>query len=1195
MNAPLDHPLAQVELDDKYVLEQGRVFLTGTQALVRLPMLQRRRDVAAGLNTAGYISGYRGSPLGAYDQALGRARKFLEQHHIRFQPGVNEDLAATALWGSQQLNLFPGARYDGVFGIWYGKGPGVDRSGDVFRHANGSGTSRHGGVLALAGDDPGAKSSTQAAQSDFIFKAVGIPVLAPASVQEYLDLGVHGFAMSRYSGCWVAMKCVTDIVESAASVDVATDRVQVVLPADFEMPADGLNGRWPEFTGFVEQEKRLYHRKLYAALAYARANRLNHEVWSSREGRLGIVAVGKAYDDVRQALDDLAIDERLAREIGLRLFKVSMPWPLEPTLIADFCKGLREVLVVEEKRQLVEYQLKEQLYNLPDSQRPRIVGKFDQHGEWEVPQARMLLPASGELSPSIVAKAIADRLRPFHTSAAIDTRLAAIDADEQALVHPPIRSARLPYFCAGCPHNTSTRVPEGSRALAGIGCHYMAQWMDRSTATFSHMGGEGVAWLGQAPFTDTPHVFANLGDGTYFHSGIMAIRAAVSARAPMTYKILYNDAVAMTGGQRIDGPLTVPQLTRQVAAEGVERIVVVTDQPEKYGPAAGFAPGVTVEHRDELDRVQRELRGYAATSVLIYDQTCAAEKRRRRKRGTFPDPAVRVFINEAVCEGCGDCSVASNCVAVEPLETAFGRKRRINQSSCNKDYSCVKGFCPSFVTVERAQLRKGSALETQGAGRKAAADPDPPPAPDIPQADTPYGILVTGIGGTGVVTIGQILGMAAHLEHKGVTVLDVAGLAQKNGAVMSFVRIAREPALLHAPRIATGGATAIIGCDAVTTLGAEAVSKMRQGVTRAAVNCSQIPTAEFTQNPDWRYPQAEIEAQLAQHLGVDGFSMVDAQRLASALLGDAIAANMFMLGYAWQKGLVPLSDSAIERAIELNEVSVELNKRAFLWGRLAAHDLRSVEAAAAPATSNAQGGSATDSPLPLDPSASPDPRASLEQLIAHRVAHLTAYQDKAYADRYAALVERVRSLEKTRTGGTLLTAAVARYYAKLLAYKDEYEVARMHSDPAFRARLNAVFADGYRLRFHLAPPVLNKRDPVSGVPRKSTFGPWMMPVFRLLARCRGLRGSWLDPFARLPERRMERDLIRQYETTVEELLSRLSAENSALAVEIASIPEEIRGFGHVKERHLTAAKAKEAELLGRLREPSADARAVHAL
>jgi indolepyruvate ferredoxin oxidoreductase len=1170
MNAPVSaKALANVSLDDKYTLERGRVYLTGTQALIRLPMLQRERDLAAGLNTACYISGYRGSPLGGYDQSLYRAKAHLEKHHIKFQPGVNEDLAATAIWGTQQLNLFEGAKYDGVFGIWYGKGPGVDRCGDVFRHGNAAGSSKYGGVLCLAGDDHGAKSSTQAAQSDFIFKAVGIPVLSPSNVQEYIDFGLHGFAMSRYSGCWVGFKCVTDVVEGSAAVEIDPDRIKIVIPTDFSIPPAGLNIRWPEFLGFIEQEQRLYHQKLFAVMAYARANGLDKTIWPTPKARLGIVTTGKAYNDVRQALDDLGIDEAEANKIGIRLFKVGMPWPLEPTRIAEFCKGLEEVVVIEEKRQLVEYQLKEQLYNLPDNARPRIVGKFDSHGEWDVPQSNMLLPTTGEFTAVMVARVIAERIGRFHTSDRVKARMAFMDAKEAALKRPGqvIPISRIPYFCSGCPHNSSTRVPDGSRALAGIGCHYMAQWMpDRNTATFSHMGGEGAAWCGQFPFSETKHVFANLGDGTYFHSGLLAIRFAVAAKAPITYKILFNDAVAMTGGQAHDGPLTPAMISRQVAAEGVEKIVVVTDYPENYKGVTDLAPGTPVFHRDELDRVQRELREYPSVSVLIYDQTCAAEKRRRRKRGTFPDPSQRIFINEAVCEGCGDCGEVSNCVSVEPLETEFGRKRTINQSSCNKDFSCVKGFCPSFVTVEGGKPRRGKAQSGTNNDFAALADPA------LPSTAEPYGVLVTGIGGTGVVTIGQLLGVAAHLEGKGVTVLDMAGLAQKNGAVLSHIRIADSPDQLHGARIGAGRADAVVGCDIVVACGPEALSKMMSGRTRIVANSANVPTAEFTHKPDWQFPLDRMQSTLAEAAGADSAWFVDATRLATALMGDSIATNLFMLGYAFQKGMIPISASAVLRAIELNAVAVEQNKNAFLWGRRAAVDPTRVERSATPATVV---------PISFAPS------RTLDETINRRIQFLTAYQDAKYANQYKTLVEKVRAVESTKTPGTTkLTEAVARYYFKLMAYKDEYEVARLYSTGEFKQKLDAAFEGDIKLKFHLAPPIFNKPDPITGIAKKSVYGPWMLSAFGLLAKLKFLRGTAFDVFGRSEERRTERALIDRYSANIAAVLERLDRDNHAIAVEIAAIPEMIRGFGHVKQRHLVAANKKEAELLARFGSPA---------
>ncbi|HUN69969.1 MAG TPA: indolepyruvate ferredoxin oxidoreductase family protein, partial [Burkholderiales bacterium] len=902
MNAPVDlAQLAKVSLDDKYTLDKGRVFLTGTQALIRLLLLQRERDLRAGVNTAGFISGYRGSPLGGLDQALWRAQKHLESHHVKFQPGVNEDLAATAIWGTQQVGMFPGAKYDGVYGMWYGKGPGVDRCGDVFKHANSAGTSKHGGVLVLAGDDHAAKSSTLAHQSEHILKACCIPVLNPANVQDYLDFGLHGYAMSRYSGCWIGFKCVTDVVESGSSVIVDPDRVQVRYPHDFALPPGGVNIRWPD--NFLEQEARLLDWKVYAALAYVRANGLDRIIWDSPNARFGIITTGKSFGDTMQALADLGIDERVARDIGLRVYKVAMTWPLEPQGARRFAQGLEEILVVEEKRQLIEYQIKEELYTWEEGKRaPRVVGKFDDNGEWSQsegqPAGTWLLPAHYEHNPAIVAKAIARRLSKLNLASALGSqfkeRLAFLEFKEKALAKPRVTSIRQPYFCSGCPHNTSTRVPEGSRATAGIGCHFMAVWMDRNTSTFTHMGAEGAPWIGQAPFTEEKHIFANLGDGTYFHSGLMAIRAAVAAKVTMTYKILYNDAVAMTGGQHHDGPLDPAMISRQIAAEGVKPIVIVTDEPEKYPAGTNWAPGVTVRHRDELDAVQRELREQPGVSALIYDQTCASEKRRRRKRNAFPDPAKRAVINEMVCEGCGDCSTKSNCLSVEPLETEFGRKRTINQSTCNKDYSCVKGFCPSFVTVEGGQLKKGRS--TNPAGAKVADDFPALPEASLPGLQAPFGVLVTGIGGTGVITIGQILGMAAHLEGKGISVLDMSGLAQKYGAVMSHVKIAADAAGVHVARLGTGDARLVIGCDLVVTASSDALDKMNAQATRALVNGTTTPTAEFVRNPNWQLPGSNLQEDILEASGRNA-EFVPAAELATALMGDSIATNMFMLGY----------------------------------------------------------------------------------------------------------------------------------------------------------------------------------------------------------------------------------------------------------------------------------------------------------
>jgi indolepyruvate ferredoxin oxidoreductase len=1175
MNAPLPEAvrkaLESATLDDKYVLESGRAFMSGVQALVRLPMLQRRRDALAGLNTAGFISGYRGSPLGGYDQALWAAKKHLSAQNIVFQPGVNEELAATAVWGTQQLDLYPQSKkFDGVFGIWYGKGPGVDRCSDVFKHANMAGTSKHGGVIALAGDDHIAKSSTAAHQSDHIFKACGLPVFFPSSVQDILDMGLHAFAMSRFAGVWSGMKTIQEIVESTASVFVDPDRVDIVIPQDFPMPEGGLHIRWPDAP--LEQEARLMDHKWYAALAYVRANKLNHNVIEGPNDRFGLIASGKAYNDTRQALHDLGLDDAECRRLGIRLHKVNVVWPLEATITRDFAQGLQEILVVEEKRQVIEYQLKEELYGWRPDVRPNVLGKFDEAegddsgGEWSRPNPSQnwLLRAQADLTPAIIGKAIAKRLKKLgvdsDTAARMDARIALIEAKERSMVVQAIdTSDRTPFFCSGCPHNTSTRVPEGSRAVAGIGCHYMTVWMDRSTTTFSQMGGEGVSWVGQSAFTTDKHVFANLGDGTYYHSGLLAVRQSIAAKVNITYKILFNDAVAMTGGQPVDGTLKVPEMTRELDAEGAVKIVVVTDEPEKYEEGdikARLAKGVTVHHRDDLDAIQKQLREIEGCTIIIYDQTCATEKRRRRKRGTLVDPAKRVIINELVCEGCGDCSVQSNCLSVEPVETEFGRKRRINQNTCNKDYSCVKGFCPSFITVEGGQL-KGKKKDTSRPNPFALP---PLPEPALPLAETPWGIVVAGVGGTGVITIGQLLGMAAHLEGKGIVTQDAAGLAQKGGATWSHIQIANRAEAILTTKVGTAEADLVIGCDPIVTANKSTLVVMREGRTYVAMNTHGTPTAAFVTNPNWQFPAANCDAAVANATG-GNVGTLDADALAVQLVGDSLYTNPLMLGYAWQKGKVPLSHAAMMRAIELNNVQVENNKLAFEWGRRAAHDLAAVQALLKP-TNVIEFVKKT---------------TNLDDMVTKRVEFLTAYQNAAYAQQYKAFVEKVRAAEAP-LNTKRLSEAVARYLFKLMAYKDEYEVARLQSDPAFLAKIAAQFEGDYTLNYHLAPPLTAKKN-AAGELQKSKFGPAMLTGFKWLAKLKGLRGTAFDVFGRTEERKTERALIDEYKASIDELLGSLNAGNLALATEIARIPEDIRGYGHVKERHLAAARPKWAALM----------------
>jgi indolepyruvate ferredoxin oxidoreductase len=1143
----------QVTLGDKYDLTKTRIFISGAQAITRLLLMQKELDRRAGLNTAGFISGYRGSPVGGLDTNFFRAKAELDAHDIVFQPGLNEDLAATAIWGAQQAEMRGEGRFDGVFALWYGKGPGVDRSGDVFRHANLAGTSKCGGVLAVMGDDHTAESSTTAHQSEFTFVDVMMPILAPAGVQELIDYGLYGYAMSRFTGCWVGLKCLKEIVESTASVDVALARIQPIMPADFAMPPGGLNIRPRDL--ILQQELRLQNWKRDAMLAFLAANRMNKIITSGgAQPKIGVITTGKSYLDVRQAMDDLGIDEVKANQLGLRLYKIACPWPLDPNGLREFARGLEMIIVVEEKRSLIEVQVREELYGNKDQ--PICIGKKDENGNW-------LFPIAGALDANDIAIAIGRRLGRYVASEELERRVQRLEQAQARLAETRDVASRTPYFCSGCPHNSSTKVPEGMRAYAGIGCHFMAQYMDRSTEGYTHMGGEGANWIGEAPFSTRGHVFQNLGDGTYNHSGVLALRWAVATGVNITYKILFNDAVAMTGGQHHEGGLTADRVARQVAAEGAKAITLVTDEPHKYPSGIQWPAGLTIRPRAELDEVQRELAQIPGTSVLIYDQTCAAEKRRRRKRGTFPDPDKRVIINELVCEGCGDCGVKSNCVSVQPLETEFGRKRTIDQSSCNKDFSCVEGFCPSFVTVHGARPRKAAS------GPLVAAEGFPTlPEPRLPVlGKRPYGILVTGVGGTGVVTIGAIIGMAAHIEGKGCGSIDMAGLAQKGGAVYSHVKIAPRPEDIHAIRVAAGEADLILGCDLVVSGTRKVLAAVRHGETGFVVNTGEVYPGDFTRNADFTLPSERIKRAVGEAAG-EGASFCDASGIATTLLGNSIAVNMFMLGYAYQRGLVPLGKAALLRAIELNGEAVQMNKSAFLWGRREAFDRAAVEAIVAPLR---------------NPTAARQISETFDEMVRRREDFLEAYQNRACAERYVKRVRDVTEAEaRLAPGNTGLAQAVARYLFKLMAIKDEYEVARLYSDGSFAKQLAATFEGDLRLEFHLAPPILGRKNS-KGEPVKTTFGPWMMHAFRLLASLKPLRGTPFDLFGRTPERREERKLLAEYEALLDEILSKLDADNHAAAVALASLPEKIRGYGHVKQRHVVAAKAEEAELLAQFR------------
>jgi indolepyruvate ferredoxin oxidoreductase len=1152
-------------LDHKYSRQQGRIYLSGVQALVRLPLMQQMRDRAAQLNTAGFISGYRGSPLGGFDLELWKAKKHLADSNIVFTPGLNEDLGATMVWGTQQTNLFEGAKVDGVFSMWYGKGPGVDRCGDVFKHGNAAGTSPLGGVLALAADDHACRSSTLPHGSELEFVSAMMPVLNPAGVQDILDMGLLGWAMSRFTGRWVGFKTIAETVESSASVNVDPHQLDIIIPQDFELPAGGLNIRWPDPP--LDQEMRLHRYAVAAAQAFARANKIDKTVFDSPKARLGIVTTGKSYLDVLQALEYLGIGEREAAEIGIRVYKVGMTWPLEPVGIRAFAEGLEDIIVVEEKRSFIESQMKEYMFNW--DVRPHVVGKYDEAGEW-------ILPSTHELTPARIARVIAKRLARFFESNTITDRLAFLAAKEKELAKPRAEFPRAAHYCSGCPHNTSTTVIEGSRALGGIGCHYMVTWMDRNTDTFTQMGGEGVTWCGQAPFTNEQHVFQNLGDGTYFHSGSLAIRQAIAAKVNITYKILYNDAVAMTGGQPVDGTLTVPDIAKQVRSEGVQTIVVLSDDIEKWSDHSIFPNGVEFFDRGELETVSKRLRETPGTSVIIYDQTCAAEKRRRRKRGKMPDPAKRTIINPAVCEGCGDCGEKSNCVSILPLETEFGRKREIDQSNCNKDFSCVKGFCPSFVTVTGGGLKKRKP--------NVQMDFNALPAPQFQSTlDQPWNILITGIGGTGVVTIGALIGMAAHLENKGGSVLDQTGLAQKGGAVTTHVRIAKTPDDIHAVRIAAGEADLVLGCDMVVVNDYWALSKIRAERSTVVLNDYQAMPGTFTRNTDLQFPSKDIIAAVTTALDGREPLQVAGTELALALMGDAIATNLLMLGYAWQKGLVPLSFESIMRAVELNGAAVEMNKKAFAWGRMAAHNMAGVQAAAGMGASVkaadflGEGVSATELAFVGEGKRS----QSLDETIAVRSKFLTEYQNAAYAKQYSDFVANVRAEEAKHTPEyTGLSEAVAKYLFKLMAYKDEYEVARLYSSPAFLKQIEDTFEGDIKLHLNLAPPLFAKKDS-DGHLIKQEFGAWALPAIKTLRHMKFLRGTAFDVFGKTEERKMERALIDDYKRDIGAVVVKLSVSNHTEAVRFARLPEHIRGFGHVKEKHVAKVKAQWAELMAK--------------
>ncbi|MFH1158659.1 MAG: indolepyruvate ferredoxin oxidoreductase family protein [Pseudomonadota bacterium] len=1146
----------EVTPEDKYAEKSGRIYLNGLQALVRIPIMQRQLDAGRKIRTAAFISGYHGAPLGRYDMTLKAAQKYLEQHDIRFVPGVNEALSAAAVEGTQQLSLGPGPQYEGIVGIWYGNGSGLPVG--AMKAANAAGTSRHGGVLAFAGEDHAGDADALPHQSEHAFVHCMIPVLHPAGIEDALDLGLHGIAMSRYSGCWTGFKVTGDLADGSASVSTDPFRLQFRTPADFNMPPNGLNIRRHDPP--AAQEERLVSLKLPAARAYARANGLDKYIINPEQKRLGIVTTGRGFGDTMQALEDLGITKRRAEEMGIALYKVALVWPLEDHGIRRLAEQVEEILVIEEKRGLIEEQIKRILFNMPAGKRPRVIGKTDEQG------AR-LLSETTELSSARVADALVRRLKLLMDVRPFEERMTVLRRGLE-LKSKPSPVGRIPYTCAGCPHNTSTRVPDGSRALAGVGCHSMAKGMDRKTAPPAPMGCEGASWIGQSPFTSEKHIFANLGDASYFHSGVLAIRAAVAAHVNITYKILYNDAAALTGGQPVEGPISVGLIAQQVFAEGVKTIHIVSDEPWKYGSSENFPVGTQVHHRDKLDEIQHDLRKVPGISVLIYDQPCAAENRRRRKRGLMPDPARRIFINERVCDGCGDCGEKSNCLAIVPVDTEFGRKRQIDQSVCNKDYACMTVSCPAFVSVIGGGPKKpGTASASESIGDFFKAMPEPAPS----DLSRPEAILVTGIGGAGVVTTGGILALAAHLEDKGCMTVNQTGFAQKGGSVTGHIRIALTPAGINAARIGVAGATVILGGDLLVTAEGDMLSKIRQGETRIVLNTCETQTGEFIRNPDLKIPAGQIIAAIGGLCGENNLFTLDAPRLATALLGDSMAANTIMLGFAWQKGLIPVSQESLLRAIELNGVDVVMNQQAFLWGRRFAFDPDRVLDLASPPESS------------VKPGRHRELSGTVDEVIERRMDALSAYQSIFYAKKYRILVDAVRAADERLTGKPgRLTEAVARYYYKLMAYKDEYEVARLYTDGQFLSQVRQAFDGKFKIRLNLAPPLFAKRDPITGALKKKEYGTLMMNALRILAKFKILRGTPADIFDYAAERRMERQLIKDYKRTVEGLLPGLTAANYDAVVEVASIPERIRGYGPVKTKTLREAKEKEAALLENL-------------
>jgi indolepyruvate ferredoxin oxidoreductase len=1120
----------KISLNDRYDLEKTPILLNGTQALVRLMLMQKARDVAAGLNTAGLVTGYRGSPLGAVDMQMKRAEKLLTQSDVTFQYGLNEDLAVTALWGAQQAEIRGEGKYDGVFGLWYGKGPGVDRSGDALRHANMAGSSKHGGVLVAMGDDHTGESSTVLHQSEWSLLDCYLPIVSPAGVQEILDYGIYGYALSRFSGLWVGLKTMKDTIEVTSVVDGDPNRIALKTP-DIDLPADGLNIRLDDDR--FRQEDRIIDHKRFAAEAFSHANKMDKRVWGKPGAKIGFVAAGKNWLDLVHALSLLNIDKNMAERLGITTYKVGQTWPMDMKGFNAWAEGLDLIVVVEEKRKLIEIQIKEAIFD--DRRGRRVYGWYK--GGAGTMHREELFPTKYALDPIMIAEKLGNILiEEGRDAEAIRAGLAQLDDARRADNAEEI-AARLPYFCSGCPHNSSTKLPEGSRAYAGIGCHFMVQWMDRETVGFTHMGGEGANWIGEAPFSKRRHVFQNLGDGTYNHSGVMAIRAALAEGTNITYKILYNDAVAMTGGQQAEGGLTAHQIAHELTAMGVKTIAVVYDEKEDVD-AKLFPSGMRMHERADLMKVQREFEDVEGVSAIIYIQTCAAEKRRRRKKGLFPDPDQRVFINSDVCEGCGDCGVQSNCVSIVPKETELGRKRAIDQSSCNKDFSCVNGFCPSFLSIEGARIKKSAT---------ASLELPELPDPQLPAINGTHNVVITGVGGTGVVTIGAVLAQAAQIDGKGAGMMEMAGLAQKGGAVHIHCRLANRPEDISAIRVATGEAHALIGGDLVVSAGAKTLGLTSTGRTGAVVNSHEIITGEFTRNTDFSLPSDRLQVALQARLR-DRVDLFDASELARVSMGDSIFSNMMVFGAAWQRGLIPVSFDAIKQAIELNGAAVEKNLRAFDIGRWAV--LYPEDAARL-----------------LTPSVVQLPK-SLDDKIAYRRARLVEYQGKRLVKRYDKLLSGISDVR--------LKEAVAKGYHKLLTYKDEYEVARLLLSS--REKAEAEFEGDLKISYNLAPPILGGKD-ANGRPKKRKFGPSTERLFRILAKLKSLRGTPLDLFGYTAERKMERALIKQYEADMKAWLPKAESVDRDALVALAELPLQIRGFGPVKRKSEQQAAKRREELL----------------